>query len=382
MAQYKNIEDYRTKKKRKSLLRKLVLVIIIFGILFALLNVLQLFKGASLDEIITKDTTSSTDSFPVKISGEQVIDVFPLGSNVCVLTKSSILTYNHNGKKINTISHGYTNPVVKEGNKKILTYDRGGMSFRVDGVNNSVGEVKLENKIIFGQIASNGNVAIITTDTRYASQLHVYDSNLNKIYQYSSTELLSSVCFAEDNRHILAGSLTTNDGIMSVKLFEMNINSEEKAVEYNVNDILPLDISYSDNNRITLVGKDSIVTFDPKNNETVRKQYTGDLLHFANSSSKETVIITRNLLNNHSDITVYDSEGKAKVTKTVEDDIIDVYSDGSRILVLGKKSALNFDMSLLLLNSFDLSTSYSKICFNGDNSFLMSNDGVQKLKVN
>ncbi|WMJ23299.1 DUF5711 family protein [Paludicola sp. MB14-C6] len=382
MAQYKNIEEYRTKKKRNSIVKKIILVIVIFGILITLLNVLQLFKGKGLNEIISKDPTSTVDTFPIKIANEQTLDLYSLGSNLCVLTKSSIITYNQSGKKLSSISHGYTNPVIKEGNKKILTYDRGGTGFRVDGVNSEVGEVKLENKIIYGQIASNGNVAIITNDTRYASQLIVYDSSLKKIYQYSATELLNTACFSGDNRHVLASSLSSIDGNISVKLYELNINSEEKATEYNIKNVLPLDISYSENNDITIIGKESVVTFNTKSNQITTFEYKGDLQSFANSSSKETVVVYNNILNGRSVVSVIDSNGKLKNSQEIQDEAIDIYCDGSRVLVLGKKTAFNFNMSLLLLNSYPITASSNKICFNGENLFLISTDGIQKLKIN
>lgn len=381
MAKYKNIEEYRSKQKRKSVVKKLVMLLIVFGILLVLLNVLQVFKGSPINEIITNNPESSNDYFPLIIKNEQLLDIYNFGSNISLLTKTNVLTYSENGKKGTTIIHGYTNPVVREGNKHLLTYDRGGTNFRVDTPNNQIGEVKLSNQIITAQISDSGLTAVVTTHDRYASIITVYNQSLEEIYTYSVTDRINNICFSPDNKHLLASSIISPSGIISANIYELNINETTDANIYKIDGILPLEISYSEGSNITVVGKDAVITLNTKTKQQTTFEYKGNIQNFINSSTKETVLVTKNLLNNYSTVTVVDTTGNATHTYNIEEDVIDIFSDGSRIIVLCKETVFNFDMSLMLLNKIELTKAYTKIGYNGDNIFIMGSDFVDKYRI-
>ncbi len=381
MAKYKSIEEYRQKKKRKNFFKKFISVLIIFSILIVLLNVLEIFKGSPLNDIIKKETQSNIDSFPVKIKNEQLLDLFSVGNNVGVLSKTNLIMVSENGKTENQVSHGYTNPVVKEGNKRFLTYDRGGKSFRVDTQKNKIGEKQIDGQIILAQISDNGNVAVVTTHERYASVITVYNNSLDEIYKYSAVERISNVCFSPDNNHILASTITTIAGAFVTNLYELNLNNSGDIKTFTANGVVPLNISYSDNNNITIISKNRIATIDIKTKHQKNYEYDGALLHFNNSSSRETVIANENTLKNNVTIFVINSKGELVNTYNIDDEIIEIYSDGSRILVLGKENVYNFDMGLKLLNKIKITKSYQQIIYNGNHSYILSTDSLEKQRI-
>ena len=74
--------------------------------LFILLNVLEVFKGSKLDQMITGAQQQETDSYPLTIKQEQMVDFQTIGNSIGILTKSSIMTYSSKGTKENTVMHG------------------------------------------------------------------------------------------------------------------------------------------------------------------------------------------------------------------------------------------------------------------------------------
>lgn len=369
------------KKKLKSFTKKFIIVFIIFAILFVLLNVLQLFKGGPINDIITNEKVNDDELFPLVIKSEQIMDIYNVGSGISVLTKSSLINYAESGKREAKITHGYTNPVVQEGTKRLLTYDRGGSSFRVDTISSSIGEVKITGQIITAQIASNGTIAVISTDERYACVITVYDNSLQEMYKYQSTSRMSDLCFAPDNKHIFASSITSQAGIVATDLYELNLTTEDDATIYTIPNLLPLSVHYSSNGNITVIGKDSMATLNTKSKVTTRFEYLGNIQYFIKSSQNETVIVTKNLFNHYSTVNVINQAGVPVSSYNIDEEVMDIYSDGSRILVLTKESALNFDMKLTLLNTIPLEKNAIKIGYNGNQVYILGVDSVDKYKI-
>lgn len=380
LGEYKSIEDYRRKKRFGRFFKKFLLIIVIAVILIVLLNVLELFKGTKLEEIIgSKSGTESVKDFPLYIKNEQMVDFATFNNNIAVLSKANVFVYNNNGKKVNSFMHGYTNPVIKESTKRILTYDRGGNKLRVDTANSSIGSVQLKFPILTAQISTNGSVAVVTSSDRYPCEVQVYDNSLkNMIYRYYSTEEFSIVDFSMDEQSLFCGAISTREGILSCNIYNLGMNDTEIKEVTLVKDILPLAIFENDGNKLKIVGKDSIVTINQKDQTQERYDYKGGLQSFVNSSINETILINKNLLTSYSTITVVGADGKPLATMNIDDDVIDVYSDGSRISVLCKSNLYNYDMSLAELDNIRLTKSMNKIVYNGSNIYILGADSIEK----
>ncbi|MFZ2537276.1 MAG: DUF5711 family protein [Oscillospiraceae bacterium] len=382
MAKYKSIEEYRRKKRLKGFLKKTLIVVTIFAILLILLNVLEIFKGTQLNELISKDETKKEEQFPLIIKNEQMVDIVPFNNNIAILTRADVLIYNSSGKKTNSFIHGYTNPVIKESNKRILTYDRGGNKFRVDNSTGIIGEIQLKYNILCAQISSSGSIAIVTAHDRYASEILVYDSNLKgEIYRYSATEEISAVEFSQDGQSLLGGAITSFEGIISTNLYELNITEEVDAKKTLIKDILSLSIFYNENNNIKIVGKDCVVTYNTKLNTQKRFLYKGSIQYFINSSAKETVLVNKNPFNKYSTVSVISSDGVIMGSSNINDDVLDVFSDGSRIIVLCKTCVYNLDMTLKELNKVELSMSMNKAVYSGESLYILGADSIEKYKI-
>lgn len=382
MAKYKSIEEYRRKKRLKSFLKKTVIVIIIFAILFVLLNVLQIFKGTQLPELLGKNEAKSEDQFPLIIKNEQMIDIVPFNNNIAVLSKANVLIYNSNGKKINSFIHGYTNPVIKESNKRILTYDRGGTKFRVDNATGLVNEIQLKYNILCAQISSGGNIAVVTAHDRYACEIIVYDNNLKgELYRYFSTEEISTITFSQDEQSLIGGAITSSSGIISTNLYELNITEEIDAKKTLMKDILPLSIFINENDHVKIIGKDAVVTYNTKSGVENRFQYKGSVQYFVHSSLKETVMVNKNPFNKYSTVSVLSNDGTVVGSSNINDDVLDLFSDGSRIIVLCKTSVYNFDMTLKELNKVELSKTMNKVIYSGENLYILGADSIEKYKI-
>lgn len=380
MAKYKNLADFRRQRFIKKLVKNTILISIVLSLLVTILNAFEVFNTSNIDGVIGVNLNEAAlKEFPVIIKSEQVSDFASFSNNIAVLTKSSIIIYNLNGKKMNTILHGYINPVIKESSQRILTYDRGGNKLRVDTENIKVGDLNFPNSIITAEIAPTGEVVVVTTSDRYACELQVYDSTLRNItYRYLSTEVITSVDFSSDKKHIIGNSITSSNGILSCNLYQLDITTGEDAQIIFVDDILPLNIAYGERNTVKILGSDCIITVNLDTEEQIRYNYKGNLQHYFNSPNGETILINKSMYSNYSTVTVVSTSGEISAMKDVTNEIMDVYCNGSKIAILCKGEIFDFNMNLNLLNEFSLKKTMKNIVYGNSNIYVLGVDTIEE----
>ena len=379
MANYRNIEEYRRKKRNRRIIRNILLAIFIVGLLFILLNILEIFKGSKLDQMITGAQQQESDRYPLTIKQEQMVDLQTVGSSIAVLTKSSIMTYSSKGTKENTVMHGYTNPVVKEGGKRLLVYDRGGNKLRVITQSSEIGEVTTESPILCADISSSGKVAVAMSYKSNTPAVIVYNENLKVAYRYFVTEDFTSVAFSEDGTRLALLSLTSPDGILGANLYELDTAKSEDAKITHISNIVPLAVSYKAGGGLFVVGKDSTVCINGISQK--RFEYTGTLERFSFVGRDSLLLVTENMFSSYSALTLLSGDASVKKSMELNDDVLDVYSDGGRIEILSKKSLGNFDSTLGRLNEIPISTTCRKVVYNGEDAYTMGEDTIQKYSI-
>lgn len=382
MAKYKNLADYRRQKFIKKAVRNGIFIVMLAVVLSIIIDAYEIFKTTNIDTVIGVNLNETAlKEFPVIIKNEQILDFASFSNNVAVVTKSNIIMYNLNGKRVNTISHGYINPVVKESTQRILTYDRNGTKLRVDNENSKIGDLELQNTIITAEIAPTGEVVVVTTNDRYASEIQVYDSNLrNMLYRYYSTEHITSVDFSSDKKYIIANAITSANGILSCNLYRLDITTGEDAEIIFIDDILPLNISYGEKNYVKILGSDCIVTVDFDSGKQTRYSYKGNLQHFVNSPKGETILVNKSMYSNYSSVTVISGTGEIKSIKDVNDEIVDIYCNGSKIAILSRSEVFNFNMDLNLLHQFTLKKTMNSIVYGNSNIYVLGVDTMEEFE--
>lgn len=380
MTKYKNLADYRKQRFIKKSIRNIIVISIVFFLLMTVLNAYEVFHTSNIDGVIGVNLNETAlKEFPVIIKSEQVADFATFSNNIAVLTKSSVIIYNLNGKKLNTIMHGYINPVIKESRQRILTYDRGGTKLRVDTENTKIGDLTFSNSIITAEIALTGELVVVTTSDRYACEIEVYDNTLRNItYRYLSTEVISSVEFSSDRKNIIGNSITSVNGILSCNLYRLDITTGDDAEIISVADILPLSVSYGNKNTVKILGSDCIVTVNLDTGDQSKYYYKGNLQHFAKSSNGETVLINKSMYSNYSTVTVISATGEVSASRDVNSEIIDVYCNGSKIAILSRSDIYDFNMDLNLLNEFSLKKTMKNIVYGNSNIYVLGVDTIEE----
>ena len=181
-----DIEEYRRKKKREKWLHRLLRVGALLLILSAIVGGIYLYQRYDLEQLLknaaegtgTNNPTAGsmqTTSFPVTLDAVEPIDIFSFGDSVVLLTSDETALLDASGKTSFQFVHGFTNPVVKTGNDRVLTYDRGGYGFRLDSRQGNLYAGRTSNTILTGASGHGAVFALVTTEPHYAGSVTVYN---------------------------------------------------------------------------------------------------------------------------------------------------------------------------------------------------------------
>ncbi|MEG0895384.1 MAG: DUF5711 family protein [Oscillospiraceae bacterium] len=332
-----------------------------------LLNSLGFFKNVS-----NYFEKNQENSFPVIIKNEKIIKQGVSNNGLVVLTSNNVLFYSNNGTRQNKIVHGYTNPVIDICNKRVLTYDMGGNSLRIDSANKEISSNQMQEQILCAKINQMGNVACITSNEQYMSIITVYDSKMNEIYKYYSTDRIFNIEFNENN--IIATAVTTRNGFPAATIIDLDINKETENKKIAVNDILPLEI-YKNNNCYILKGVFS--TAYVTSNETKFINHNGILKNYI--LGENSLIVTKSEINNSYIVTLQNlTESKELILNEI---VKDIAIDNNKIVLLCEKNIYLLDNNLSVINVTQLEQEYESIELDGDVLYKIGLDIIEKSKL-
>lgn len=190
-------------------------------------------------------SSSAGAGFPVDTSGTEVLETFEVGENLGVLTDSVYYLYAKNGNQLLSAQHSFANPVVVSAGRRFLIYDRGGNRLLVRMRDKILFEKEFEYKIISADISEDGILSVITSAQRYASQLHVFDSDYKEeIFTWSaSSEYIVCASANKKTKTVSAAAISTNESgeiVTAVHIFTTEAAVEIAKKEFKGSAVLSL----------------------------------------------------------------------------------------------------------------------------------------------
>ena len=114
MAEVKDLQEYRDKRRKKEKKRSLVkwvIVLTVVALLVAFVALFETFFNVSLFEAL--GIVKAPDGYPTAITGGTPKNIIPVGKNVAVITDTEVMVYNEYGTLSMQDVHNCTNPCVR-----------------------------------------------------------------------------------------------------------------------------------------------------------------------------------------------------------------------------------------------------------------------------
>lgn len=251
--------------KKLKVIRFVLLFAIIIITLFALMRFSSGINLYSIKEFFYSFAESeiSLNAESVVISGADLIDADSYKNYLLMLRTDRVDLYKADGSRYMTKRISMSNPTVKCSDKYFLIYDLGGFDLCLFNTVDVIYEESFDNTIYIADINKNGYLALLTHDVSYASQLLVYNEDMERLFEWNSADKYTPCMkMLKDGHRIAAASFSSNLGISTVTFNLFDIKSDE-AVTHTFSDTLPLEVGEIGNGTYLLCS-DRLVFFDSK----------------------------------------------------------------------------------------------------------------------
>ena len=363
-----DIEQYRRKRKRKRFWKKLLSWVLAFVLVVGLL-------GLGYYYLVGKSVLSEKDDeFPISLKGETVYDVNEINGNLLITAQAENIFLRTSPVKKSTIQHGYSNPVAEIQGKRVLTYDLGGYNLSVGFVNAEPNTLKTTTQILFCQMNSSGDVAVVTVGEHSACTLTIYDKNLSQILKYSVDDYIMALDFT--SKGCVFASQDVENGRYVTNVYGLSYEKESTEFETTISDMTAYSVHVMDNNNILVVGNGKITALSSSGKELESQTYSGDVAKIC-PQDQRVVLAVRNALNpNFTDLLLISQEGKIDGQTTVESAVEDLYCDEDGIIYLDQSEIILYSYGLDETASAENSENYRYVVRARGDVYAMGNSEI------
>ncbi len=244
IARKKRRKKFAAQRNRKIIGALLAITILCAGIYFFIEEDVA---GIIGDRIASSSGTGA--EFPVDISGTNVLRTFGAGEYFGVLTDAVYYLYAENGKQLLSAQHSFANPKVESAGRRFLIYDQGGNRLLVRMRDKILFEKEFEYKIISADLSADGMLSVVTSAQRYASQLHIFDSDYKEeIFTWSASDEYIVCASADENtKTVAAAALSANEAgemVTTVHVFTTEAAVELAKKEFRGSSVLSLEYDF------------------------------------------------------------------------------------------------------------------------------------------
>lgn len=370
-----NIELYRSKRKKQMQMHRFIVVLVVLGI--GLLLVLGYYG-------VTKLSISSEEgggNFPVKLSGDLILQNEMMGSQTVILTDKELLFYNKQGNLLRKISHGDFSPAISCSSDKVLLYDMGGVNFRVESSSGTLLTKSSSNDIIMGKIAENGNIVIVSEDDRYSCRLTVYDKNGDEIFKwYLADNYITAFDFVDSGDGCVVAAVGVSDGFTTTTVYGLDFSKEKEQYQSTITGSLPVAVNVMDN-RTQVVCDNQLVLLDKNGSQLHAVPFTQSLKQVVAASDYYTVLLFGEEVKSTSTMVVYDANASVVGSSSSSERIRRIDSDGKHVTALYDDKIICYDMSLEQTRELDHQESVNDVICGGSSGYSVNTTTLNRFAL-
>lgn len=368
----------RTEKKRSGMSFGAVVVILVaLGLIAIAVNwgsIIAPLKDAALD---VDDGT-----FPISLPGSTGYGLYALGDNICLLTDTYIYTYNSDGANIAGIQHGLQNPAVSSNDKRVLVYDKSGKNFKLFSRSAEIYSASVDDTIVFGQIGANEKCAVVTTSTRYANSLYIFNGEGKQVYRYSSpTKKIMQACFSEDETQLYLTFMDEKNGELLFSAAKLDLASADE--EYLWETQLSAGVTYSlqlCSDGLYIVGADGHCLLDSATGEEKASGgFSGYISDIPETDGLRAIVFNDSASNGFV-VAAYNETLEAQYTISGEKAAA-YYVENGMFYLLTSDAIVAYNSAFEAVKEYELDDVYSDFMIKGKSAYLLGYNTVQQLSL-
>ncbi|MCL2856905.1 MAG: DUF5711 family protein [Oscillospiraceae bacterium] len=254
MGQATDFNRLRTKRKRGLFLRRLIILALIAGLIFAARSMGTMLVEHQLPTLAQNFFGRlGGPGFPVRMPAGNLEQVRALGSDIAVINGANLHLYGRNGRELLSAQRVGQGAVLLTAGNRMLTYTVGGQAFTIHFQNRQILEGEHDSPIRAAALGRTGNYAIVSSTMQFRSQLIVFNEQFGERFRRNTSELVAMVALCPSGNEVAAGSFATQGGELYSTVTAFVFDREEPLVRMEFHGEFILGLEYLNYGRIAVI---------------------------------------------------------------------------------------------------------------------------------
>lgn len=277
----------------------------------------------------------ASGQFPLSLSGD-FKNAVPIGSNVAVLTDSSLTLYTTAGAQVWQRSHGMSDPALVAAGSRAVLFDRGGKQFRVETRFGESFSGTTDYPIVNACVGKSGKFAVVTESGSYLSEVDVYDTTYHSVFKwYSSQGRVLAAALSADGKSLAALTVSAKDGAVTSSVSIFRLGSQKPVASKSFDGTLLFSLQYTDAGWLAAVGDNQTVFISASGKTSTAYSYADKTIRcYDNTGGQTALALTAYGANSQSTLVTFDGSGKVAGQADVTGEVQALHMDGSRLTAL------------------------------------------------
>lgn len=379
-----------TKKHKKLTIslknaKTLKLLAIILVVLLLVIIAAAQFGGVTFSTIGDSIRTSlagigSGEGYPYSINGVEISGAGMTNSDLVLVYDDTVKVLDSTAKELSNLSHKYDHPVMNSKSGRILLYDEGGTTFRVQSKTRVIYEKELEHIIFTGAMGKDGSVALATSASGAESMLTVYDDKEDEIFVWKCAKEHIVSCDVSDNGKLFAVSVMgVENGSVYSKVYIFNKRKTEPYATFEYKDSAISSVQFLSNETLFVLGNNvcEIIKGDEVKEKVNVSVNTPSRLYISDNNTA-VLVLSKYSSTTKKIIKVYNKSGAELFTQEIDGLVKSVSTDGKYVAVLTDDNVQVYNTKGEMVGSADVNTDAEEVIVSSRNTYVYSLDKIQK----
>ena len=254
MGQATDFNRLRAKRKRNLFLRRLLVLALIAGVIFAALSLSTALAERQLPTLATNFFGGlGGPGFPVRMPAGTLEQVRALGGDIAVINGANLHLYNRRGRELLSAQRVGQGAILLTAGNRMLIYTIGGQGFSIYFQNRLLMDGEHDNQIRAAALGRQGNYAIVSSTMQFRSQLTVFTEGFEERFQWNSQELVQIAALCPGGNGVAAGSISTQGGLLYSRVTVFALDRRDPIAELVFANQLILGLEYLSEGRVAVI---------------------------------------------------------------------------------------------------------------------------------
>lgn len=378
------------KKRRKTGIslknaKTIKLLAVIFVVLMLIIIAAAQFGGVTFSTIGDSIRTSlagigSGDGYPYSMNGIKIGDAGITNSDLVLLYDDTVKVLDSTAKEISNITHEYDHPVMSSNSGRVLLYDEGGTTFRVQSKTRVLYEKELDHIIFTGAMGKEGSVAVATTAKDAESMLTVYDSKEKEVFAWKCAKEHIMSCDISDNGKLFAVSVIgVDNGSVYSKVYIFNKRKTEPQAAFEYKDSSVSSVQFLSNETLFVLGNNVCEIINGNEvKEIVDVSVNTPSRLYISDNNTAVLVLSKYSSTTQKIIKVYNKSGKELFSQEINGLVKSVSTDGKYVSVLTDENIQIFNSKGEMVGSANVNTDAEKVIVSSRNTYVYSLDKIER----